>query len=77
MLELVERVNWNEYFQILAQGEPSIGVQLLVVNIILMGYWFFKRIAKRKAKPGPVWILPMLFIAANFGVVTWGSRLSF
>ena len=76
MLELIQRVNWSEYFLILSQGEPPIAMQLLAVNIILVGYWFFRRIAKRKAKAGPAWMLPMLFIAANVGVFTWGSRLS-
>ena len=76
MLELAQRVNWSEYFLILSQGEPPIAIQLLAVNIILVGYWFLRRIAKRKPRAGTVWMLPMLFIAANFGVVTWGSRLS-
>jgi len=77
MLELVQRVNWSEYILILSQGDPPVGLQLIAINAFLVGYWFLRRMAKRKPAASPAWMLPALFIAANLGVVTWGSRLSF
>jgi hypothetical protein len=76
MLELVQRVNWDEYLLILSQGNPPIGLQLLMVNAVLVAYWLLRR-TKRKSHQASGWMLPALFIAGNIGVVTWGSRLSF
>ena len=78
MLELVQRVNWDEYALILSQGNPSIGMQLLIVNAMLLGYWLVRRAAKRKPRRQQSgWLLQAMFVLANVGVVTWGSRLSF
>lgn len=80
MQELVQRVNWSEYLLILMQGNPPIALQLAVVNVVLVGYWLFSRGRKRKTKhisQQPAWMLQLLFVAGNIGVVTWGGRLSF
>jgi hypothetical protein len=76
MLELLQRVNWDEYVLVLSQGNPPIGLQLLLVNAMIVAYWLLRR-TKRKSRQGAGWMLPVLFIAGNIGVVTWGSRLSF
>lgn len=77
MLELAQRVNWNEYFLMLTQGNPPLFLQFLVVNAVLLAYWLFRRTRKRKSQQGSAWILQLLFVAGNLGVVTLGSRLSF
>ena len=80
MLELIERVNWNEYLLILSQGTPPIGLQLLVINVVLVTFWLVRRTRKRRPQrrsQGSGWILQTLFVAGNLSVVTWGSQLSF
>ena len=79
MLELFQRVNWDEYLLILSQGNPPIGLQLLLVNAMLVAFWLYRRTRNRKrnAPPQSGWLLQMLFLAGNVGVVMLGSRLSF
>ncbi len=83
MFELVERVNWNEYALILAQGDPPIGLQLLVVNALLAVFWFARRMfkpkpkKKRNAPEGSAWMVQLLFVAGNIGVIMLGGRLAF
>jgi hypothetical protein len=76
MLELVQRVNWDEYLSILLQGDPPIGFQLLAANAMLMAFWLFRRTRKGKSRYSWAWLLPMLFIAGNIGIVALGGRLS-
>jgi heme A synthase len=76
MLELAQRVNWSEYAMILSQGSPSIGLQLAVINVVLLACWLRRR-AKPKQKQGAAWMLQLVFVAANVGVVTLGDRLAF
>jgi hypothetical protein len=79
MLDLFQRVNWDEYLLILAQGNPPIGLQLLLVNAMLVAFWLYLRTRKRKrnAPPQSGWMVQLMFLAGNVGVVTLGSRLSF
>ena len=78
MLELLQRVNWDEYSLILSQGHPPIGMQLLFLNAVLVAYWVLRRTATRKPQHQPAgWLLQALFVAGNVGVITWGSRLPF
>ena len=78
MLELVQRVNWNEYLLILTQGSPPLGLQLLMVNAMLVAYWFMRRRAPRKRNAQPSgWLIPAMFAAGNISVVTWGGTLAF
>ena len=78
MLELVERVNWDEYHLFLMQGTPSIALQLLVLNGLLVLYLMRQRTRKKaKSRQPGGWLLPMLFLAGNYGVVNWGGHLSF
>jgi len=77
MFDLVQRVNWNEYFLIMTQGNPPLALQLLVVNGMLAAYWLVRRARKRKSPQGSAWLLQLLFVAGNLGVVTLGNRLSF
>ena len=76
MLDLLQRVNWDEYLFMLSQGSPPIGLQLLAVNALLVAYWLVQRARKRKSRQGSAWMLQIIFVAANIGVVTWGGRLS-
>ena len=78
MLELVERVNWAEYQLFLSQGTPPIALQLLALNALLVLYLMRRRTQKKgKSRQGGGWMLPMLFLAGNYSVVNWGSKLSF
>lgn len=76
MLGLVQRVNWQEYLLILSQGNPPIGLQLLVINAALVGWWLYRR-TRRKSRQASTWLLQLLFVGGNLGIFTWGSRLSF
>ena len=80
MLELVARVNWDEYHLFLSQGTPSIAMQLLALNALLVVYLMRRRTRTRKGKSRQSsggWLLPMLFLAGNYGVVNWGGNLAF
>ena len=79
MLDLVQRVNWNEYMLILSQGNPPIALQLMVVNAALVAFWLYRRTRNRK-RNAPLqsgWMLQLMFLAGNVGVVMLGSHLSF
>jgi hypothetical protein len=76
MLDLMQRVNWNEYFLIMTQGNPSLALQFLAVNGILAAYWFMGRLRKRKSKQSSAVLLPLLFVVGNLSVVTLGHRLA-
>ena len=76
MLDLVQRINWNEYLLILTQGNPSLGLQFLVINGILAAYWLMGRLRKRKFKQSSGLLLPILFVVGNLAVVTLGNRLA-
>ena len=76
MLDLLQRVNWDEYLFMLSQGSPPVGLQLLAVNGLLVAYWLVQRARRRKSRQGWAWMLQIIFVAANMGVVTWGGRLS-
>jgi hypothetical protein len=78
MLEMMQRVNWGEYLHILSQGSPPIGIQLLLLNVILIVYLLHRRTRhKSKYRQQSGWVVPVLFLAGNLGVVTWGSKLQF
>jgi hypothetical protein len=80
MLELAGRVNWDEYALFLSQGTPSIALQLVTLNALLVLYLLRQRTQKKgkgKSRPSGGLLLPMLFLAGNFSVVNWGGRLSF
>jgi hypothetical protein len=79
MLELVGRVNWDEYYLFLSQGMPPIALQLVVLNALLVVFLMHRRTRKRKGKSPPTGglALPMLFLIGNFSVVNWGGHLSF
>ena len=80
MLELMARVNWDEYELFLTQGTPSIAIQLLALNALLAVYLMRRRTRTRKGKSRQSsggWLLPMLFLAGNYSVVNWGGSLSF
>jgi len=76
MLDLIQRVNWTEYFLILTQGTPSLALQFLVVNGIIAACWLMSRIRKRKYKQSSSLLLPLLFTVGNLSVVTLGHRLA-
>ena len=78
MLELAGRVNWAEYHLFLSQGTPSIALQLLALNAMLVAYLMHRRIRKKKGKPAQTGglLLPLLFLVGNYSVVNWGSHLS-
>jgi hypothetical protein len=76
MLELVQRINWNEYLLILTQGNPSLALQFLVVNGIIAAFWLTSRVRKRKSKQSSAVLLPLLFVIGNLSVVTLGHRLA-
>ena len=79
MLDLVQRVNWNEYMLILSQGNPPIALQLMVVNAALVAFWLYRRTRNRK-RNAPLqsgWMLQLMFLTGNVGVVMLGSHLSF
>jgi hypothetical protein len=76
MLEMLQRVNWDEYILMMSQGSPPVGLQLVAVNALLVGYWLVQRARRRKSRPGSAWMLQILFVAANIGVVTWGGQLA-
>jgi len=75
MLDLVQRINWDEYSLILMQGTPSLALQFLVVNGMLAAYWFMGRLRKRTSKQSSALLLPLLFMVGNLSVVTIGKRL--
>jgi hypothetical protein len=78
MLELVGRVNWDEYQLFLLQGTPPIALQLLALNALLVVYLMHRRTRKKgKSRQSGGLLLPMLFLAGNYSVVNWGGNLSF
>ncbi len=78
MLELAGRVNWDEYQLFLSQGTPSIALQLLALNVLLVVYLLHRRTRKKgKSRQSGGWLLPRLFLAGNYSVVNWGGQLSF
>ncbi len=77
MLDLMQRVNWDEYLFFLSQGYPPVSLQLLALNAMLVIFWLFRRARKRKSRQTSAWLLPVLFCAGNVGVIAWGSQLSF
>ena len=77
MLELAQRVNWDEYILLLSQSNPPVSLQLLAINALLVACWLVRRTRKRKSPSGSAWILVLLFVAGNIGVVNWGGRLTF
>ena len=78
MLELVGRVNWDEYQMFLSQGTPPIALQLLVLNALLVFYLMRQRTRKKgKSRPSGGLMLPIMFLAGNYTVVNWGGNLSF
>jgi hypothetical protein len=77
MLDLVERVNWDEYLTYLSQGDPSIGLQLVILNAVLLGWWLLMRIKKRKLhQKSSSRFLPVVMLAGNVGIVTLGSWIA-
>jgi hypothetical protein len=76
MLDLVQRINWNEYLLILTQGNPSLALQFMVVNGMLAAYWLMGRTRKRKPTQSSALLLPLLFMVGNLSVVTLGKRLA-
>lgn len=78
MLELAGRVNWDEYQLFLSQGTPSIAVQLLVLNVMLVVFLMHRRTRKKgKSRQSGGLLLPLLFLIGNYSVVNWGGKLSF
>jgi hypothetical protein len=79
MLELAGRVNWDEYHLFLSQGTPSIALQLLALNVMLVVYLMHRRTRKKKGKSPQTGglLLPVLFLVGNYSVVNWGNHLSF
>jgi hypothetical protein len=79
MLELAGRVNWDEYYLFLSQGTPSIALQLLALNVMLVVYLMHRRTRKRKGKSAQTGglLLPLLFLVGNYSVVNWGNKLAF
>lgn len=78
MLEMLERVNWEEYQTFLLQGTPPIALQLLVLNALLVAYLMHRRTQKKgKSRQSGGWVLPIVFLVGNYGVVNWGGQLAF
>ena len=74
MLDLIKRVNWDEYQTYLSQGDPSIGLQLVILNGVMLGWWILRRTRKRKLHhKNSTWLLPVVLLAGNVGIVTLGS----
>ena len=76
MWDFVERVNWDEYLSILEKGDPSIAVQLAIVNALLFCLWLFRRSRTGKARSRHDWLLPMIFAASNIAILSFGDRIA-
>ena len=74
MLEQMQRVNFEEYLHLLSQGHPPISLQLLALNAVIVVFWLVRRARRTKFRQSGAWILPVLFIIGNLGVIAWGSR---
>lgn len=51
MFDLLEGVNWAEYYSLLFDGHPSMFSQFAIFNAVVLAIWSFRKI--RKARPMP------------------------
>lgn len=76
VLDLFERVGLEHYLVFLAQGQPSIAIQLAVVNAALIVFWLLRRVRTRTKTRPSQWLVPTLFTACNLAVLMLGERVA-
>ncbi len=65
-IENIKNARWNELFAFFAQGYPPLGLQLLVLNTIFLGFVVFRRAtAKHQMRKSSAYLIQAVLIASN------------
>jgi hypothetical protein len=65
-IENFKNARWGELFAFFAQGYPPLGLQLLVLNTIFLGFIVFRRAtAKHQMRKSSAYLIQAVLIASN------------
>ena len=65
-IENFRNARWSELFAFFAQGNPPLGLQLLVLNTIFLGFVVFRRAtAKHQMRKSTAYMIQAVLIASN------------
>lgn len=65
-IENFKNARWSELFAFFAQGNPPLGLQLLVLNTIFLGFVVFRRAtAKHQMRKSTAYMIQAVLIASN------------
>lgn len=65
-IENFKNARWSELFAFFAQGYPPLGLQLLVLNTIFLGFVAFRRAtAKYQMRKSSAYLIQAVLIASN------------
>jgi hypothetical protein len=77
MLDLMQRVNWDEYLFFLSQGHPPVSLQLARTQCHARGLLARPAGAQAQVSADFRLVAAGAVLAGNVGVIAWGSQLSF
>ena len=65
-IENFKNARWSELFAFFAQGNPPLGLQLLILNTIFLGFVVFRRAtAKHQMRKSSAYLIQAVLIASN------------
>ncbi len=65
-IENFKNARWSELFAFFAQGNPPLGLQLLVLNTIFLGFVVFRRASsKHQMRKSSAYLIQAVLIASN------------
>ncbi len=78
MLELLKQAHWSDITTVLAQGNPPLALQLLVVNCIFFFMFAFRRLRGKKTRQNnAAYLINGILILVNAAVLTQAQLLPF
>jgi hypothetical protein len=64
--ENFKNARWSDLFAFFAQGNPPLGLQLLILNTIFLGFVVFRRAtAKHQMRKSSAYVIQAVLIATN------------
>jgi hypothetical protein len=65
-IENFKNARWSDLFAFFAQGNPPLGLQLLILNTIFLGFVVFRRAtAKHQMRKSSAYVIQAVLIATN------------
>jgi hypothetical protein len=65
-IENFKNARWSDLFAFFAQGNPPLGLQLLILNTIFLGFVVFRRAtAKHQMRKSSAYLIQAVLIATN------------